>query len=303
MTTADGNLGRFSGFADVYDTVRPEPPAALGRLLCAYAGTARPAVVDLGSGTGLSSRWASRWAASVVGVEPNDDMRAVAESLPAPGVSYRAAVADDTGLPTASADVVVAVQALHWMEPGPTLAEVARLLRPGGVLAAVDADWPPVAGNVRAERAWTDLDRRFRVFEERAAAGKRGEALRQPVEAGPSAPGTADADGGTRQRGDFGQRSWDKAGHLARLAASGHFAFTREVALDEASGGAAARFVALLQSHGTYRHLRRLGLSDGDLGVDRFEREVGEAFATAAVAYDLTFTWRARLGVTPAAGD
>ena len=38
----------------------------------------------------------------------------------------------------------MAVQALHWMEPAPTFGEVARLLRPGGVFAALDCDWPPV---------------------------------------------------------------------------------------------------------------------------------------------------------------
>ncbi|MGH9083187.1 MAG: class I SAM-dependent methyltransferase, partial [Acidimicrobiales bacterium] len=142
MAVTGENLDRFSGFADLYDTVRPALPAALGRLLAAYADTQRPRVVDLGSGTGLSSRWAATWAGSVVGVEPNDDMRAVAESRPLAGVTYRKAAAHDTGLPDRSADVVLAVQSLHWMDPGPTLAEVARVLRPGGVLAAADADWP-----------------------------------------------------------------------------------------------------------------------------------------------------------------
>lgn len=56
-----------------------------------------------------------------------------------------------TGL--SSADVVVGVQAMHWMEPEPALAEVARVLHPGGVLAVIDADWLPVAGVARAEQA------------------------------------------------------------------------------------------------------------------------------------------------------
>ena len=80
---------RFSGFADLYDEQRPVPPDALAPLLVRYAGVARPSVVDLGSGTGLSSRWAAGWAGAVVGIEPNDDMRAMAESRPAAGVGYR----------------------------------------------------------------------------------------------------------------------------------------------------------------------------------------------------------------------
>ena len=67
-----GNLERFSGFADDYHSVRPRPPAALKSLVLSLAQTARPRlVVDLGSGTGLSTwHWADT-AEKVVGVEPN----------------------------------------------------------------------------------------------------------------------------------------------------------------------------------------------------------------------------------------
>src|SRR5262249_48629656 len=36
-----------------------------------------------------------------------------------------------------------AAQSFHWMEPTATLAEIARILRPGGLFAAYDYDWPP----------------------------------------------------------------------------------------------------------------------------------------------------------------
>ena len=55
----DANAERFTGFADLYDTVRPTPPLALAEVLRSYAGGAPVRqVVDLGSGTGLSTRWA-----------------------------------------------------------------------------------------------------------------------------------------------------------------------------------------------------------------------------------------------------
>ena len=173
-TAVDGNMDRFSGFADLYDANRPSPPRGLGPLLVSYANVPRPAVVDLGSGTGLSSRWAASWAGSVIGIEPNGDMRATAESRPTSGVTYRPGVSHRTGLGDGVADVVLAVQAMHWMEPEPTLAEVARILRPGGVFAIADADWPPVAGVVGAEQAWAALHRRIRVFEARAGARRDG---------------------------------------------------------------------------------------------------------------------------------
>src|SRR6476660_7622425 len=85
MTTSpahvSANVERFMGFADVYDAFRPRPPLALLDILTQLVQAPQPAlVVDLGSGTGLSTViWAER-AAAVVGVEPSADMRRQAEA-------------------------------------------------------------------------------------------------------------------------------------------------------------------------------------------------------------------------------
>ena len=111
------------GFSAHYDRFRPRPPQALLDVLCRYARTDRPElVVDLGCGTGLSTRAWSGTAARIVGVEPNPAMLAAAE--PAPGVEFREAFAAETGLDDGCADIVTCSQSLHWMEPEPTLAEV-----------------------------------------------------------------------------------------------------------------------------------------------------------------------------------
>ncbi len=291
---------RFSGFADLYDTNRPSPPARLGPLLAGYATTTRPAVVDLGSGTGLSSRWAADWAQSVVAIEPNDEMRAVAQARPAHRIEYRAGLGKNTGLSPSSADVVLAVQAMHWMEPEPTLAEVARILRPGGVFAVVDADWPPVAGVVRAERAWAVLHSRIRVLEARLAAGEEGAHLRRPITSDDPALAQDDLADPHRDRVmPGGLRSWSKSGHLERMRASGHFAFTREIALSDAVGGGVERFVALMYSQGDYQGLLKAGLSPDDIGAGRFEKEARAGFGEAERLPDLSFSWRIRIGTTP----
>jgi SAM-dependent methyltransferase len=259
-TDQRGQPERFSGFADLYDAHRPVPPDALGPLLARYAGVARPAVVDLGSGTGLSSRWASGWAGAVVGIEANDDMRAVAEARPAAGVSYRSAVADATGLEDGWADVVLAVQAMHWMEPNVTLAEVARILRPRGVFAIIDADWPAVTGCVGAERAWATLHRRIRVLEARVSRGEAGDDLRRPIADDDPDLGDDDLADPHRNRAmPAGVRSWSKSDHLRRLVSSGSFGFTREVLFDQPADGEADRFVALMRSQGSYQGLRAMG--------------------------------------------
>jgi SAM-dependent methyltransferase len=266
MTDASGAVDRFSGFADLYDAVRPRPPDAIGPLLCRYANEPSPLVIDLGSGTGLSSRWAATWARSVIGVEPSDDMRAVATSRPVGSVAYRSGFSFATGLPDASADVVIAVQAMHWMEPVSTLAEVARILRPGGVFASFDADWPPVAGLARAESAWSALDDLVRTNGRDAADSVK---------------------------------AWPRAEHLANMIASDRFAWCREVFFHQTEAGGADRFIALLQSQGGYQSLLKRGLSPADIGVDIFEREVRAAYTESTVDHDITFSWRARLGGKP----
>jgi SAM-dependent methyltransferase len=298
---ADGNLTRFSGFAEIYDHSRPSPPEALGPLLASYAAEQEPVVVDLGSGTGLSSRWAAGWSRSVTGIEPNDDMRFMAESHDTPAVTYLPGLAHATGLVDGVADVVVAVQAMHWMDPEPTLAEVARILRPGGVFAAVDADWPPTSGVVGAERAWIRLQQRIRVFEARASRGLTAAEVRYPI--GDDDPAPVDDDSWDVHRNRAmpgGVKSWPKSQHLRRLVSCGHFEFVREVVLSDPSEGRAERFVALMRSQGSYQGLCRLGISDEDLGVDVFENEVTVAFAAARWCPGLSFSWRVRLGVTPA---
>ena len=169
------------GFAARYDAHRPRPPGVLLEMLPALAGVDRPRlVVDLGSGTGLSTRpWAER-AGQIVGVEPNDAMRAYARTATtAVNVVYPDGVSSyETRLPDASADVVTASQSLQWMEPEPAFAEIARILRPGGVFAAYQYEslqtpaWEP-------EAAFEDVIRRTRAL--RAERGLEAAARRWPI--------------------------------------------------------------------------------------------------------------------------
>ena len=66
----------WTGKARNYDQVRPTPPSALLDLLTQLIHMPHPTlVVDLGSGTGLSTAiWGER-AERVIGIEPNTDMR------------------------------------------------------------------------------------------------------------------------------------------------------------------------------------------------------------------------------------
>jgi ubiquinone/menaquinone biosynthesis C-methylase UbiE len=90
-------------------------------------------VVDLAAGTGKLTRPLLATGAEVVAVEPVTEMRAV---LPA-GARARDGTAEAIPLATASADAVTVAQAFHWFDGEAALAEIHRVLRPGGTLALV----------------------------------------------------------------------------------------------------------------------------------------------------------------------
>ena len=130
-------------FVARYARSRPRPPTDLFPLLTQMCGRKRPRlVVDLGCGTGLSTVPWSGIAGRVVGVESNPLMLRRAPRVP--GVEYRRSPAQTTGLPTGSADIVTCSQSFHWMPRKETIREVARILRPGAVLAVYDYQLPPL---------------------------------------------------------------------------------------------------------------------------------------------------------------
>jgi SAM-dependent methyltransferase len=130
----------FARVADAYEQSRPGYPADAVLWL---AGETPCDVVDLGAGTGKLTRSLAALGHHVVAVEPLGEML---DRLRAaiPGVTAVAGSAESMPLPDGAADVVACAQAFHWFDQEPALAEIARVLRPGGRIALV---W-----NVRDER-------------------------------------------------------------------------------------------------------------------------------------------------------
>jgi hypothetical protein len=104
------------------------------------------------------------------------------------------------------------------MEPGPVLAEAARLLRPGGAFAAYDYDWPPSIA--------PGIDAAFEAHHAARAAARR----RLCIEAGAA--------------------TWPKARHLEQIRASGHFRAARELLCHGWDEVDAARVLGLAESIG-----------------------------------------------------
>jgi ubiquinone/menaquinone biosynthesis C-methylase UbiE len=125
----------FSRAADAYDRARPDYPADALAWLAERLGL-RPGrtVVDLAAGTGKLTRPVATTGAEVVAVEPVAEMRA--RIGPAAARSLEG-TAEAMPLPDASADAVTVGQAFHWFDGPRALAEIHRVLRPGGALALV----------------------------------------------------------------------------------------------------------------------------------------------------------------------
>ena len=128
----------FGAVASAYADLRPGYPdeAVRWALAPVAADVAGLRVVDLGAGTGILTELLIRLGADVTAVEPDEEMRAeFARRLPA--VRLLAGTAEDMPLPDGSADAVLCGQAMHWFDMDRALPEIARVVRPGGVLAGL----------------------------------------------------------------------------------------------------------------------------------------------------------------------
>jgi len=131
----------FDRVAGAYQNARPSYPAAAVEWVLEAAPGLR--VVDLAAGTGKLTEVLVAAGAVVTAVEPLANMRAELERA-LPSVRAIAGTAERMPLPEASADAVFVAQAFHWFDAPAALAEIARVLVPGGVLGLV---W-----NLRDER-------------------------------------------------------------------------------------------------------------------------------------------------------
>jgi ubiquinone/menaquinone biosynthesis C-methylase UbiE len=160
----------FGSNAAGYDDRRPDWPADTARWLTnTESGSgrenARLEVLDLGAGTGKLTETLAGLGHTVTAVEPDPDMRAVL-GRKLPQVRALAGGAEQIPVPDQSIDVVTVAQAWHWFRQPEAALEVARVLRPGGLLA--------VGWHERDQRVpWVaELNRVAGLGEQRAAGAK-----------------------------------------------------------------------------------------------------------------------------------
>lgn len=133
-------IERFSNRVANYVKYRPGYPRAVIEHLTAKCGLTRDLVVaDVGCGPGQSSRMFLENGNPVIGVEPNEAMRSAAREYLGGFENFTVVdgTSEDTTLPHASVDFIVAAQAFHWFEPDKTRREFERILKPDGCIVLI----------------------------------------------------------------------------------------------------------------------------------------------------------------------
>lgn len=156
--------------------------------------------------------------------------RHIAELPDGHGCAVVDATAENTGLPDESVDLVTVFHAFQWLDPARVLPEVARILRPGGVLAIAGTRIPP--------RIDDDIDAAFTDYRRRVAALRPADTRPRPS-------------------------------RTELLADSGLFHDVRAVALHAEDAGDAVRLLDLTRTLGGTAALLRAGHTEADLGLDR----------------------------------
>jgi len=238
------NIDRFSGYTDLYNASRPVPPEIIVKSILMYLAEAPQTVIDIGSGTGLSTMIWRDIATRVIGIEPNDDMRNAAEaSVSAANITFQKGLSNQTGLPDGCADIVTISQAFHWMDIPSTLDEVWRILKPGGVFAVYDCDWPPSVD-------W--------VFEQaESALIRKCDAIKPPA------------------------MKNDKDAHLRKISEYGKFRFVREVVCHSVEPCTPERMIGIALSQGSVQGALKVDPAiqkDVDAFCDVVKARCAEAF-------------------------
>jgi SAM-dependent methyltransferase len=120
----------FGADAGRYDRARPTYPADLLERI--ITGSPGRDFLDVGCGTGISSRLLAAAGCRVLGIDPDPRM---AEQARAGGTEAEVAKVEDWDPAGRSFDAVTAAQAWHWVDPAAGAAKAAAVLRPGGRLA------------------------------------------------------------------------------------------------------------------------------------------------------------------------
>lgn len=134
------NTKRFFDRVTDYIKYRPNYPEEIAYILERETKlNITKKIADIGSGTGISSLLFLKRNYSVIGVEPNKEMRNAAEQILSDYKKFKSVegTAENTNLPDKSVDLIFSGQAFHWFDKEKSKIEFGRILKDNGNLVLV----------------------------------------------------------------------------------------------------------------------------------------------------------------------
>lgn len=125
----------FTGVGEIYAKFRPTYPSSFIQYLCTDIGLSSDSVIaDIGSGTGILTGLLLNIGAKVYAIEPNEDMRKVAEIDNQNRANFISinSNAENTTLMEHTIDYITAAQSFHWFNRSSFKKECQRILKPNG---------------------------------------------------------------------------------------------------------------------------------------------------------------------------
>ena len=155
------NEHKFDKKGEIYSKARPSYPDELFAYLKEQKLISeRTVAADIGSGTGIFTEELCPYVSKIFAIEPNDDMRSVAEEKYAVHnniISVNSS-AEDTKLDDKSVDFITVAQAFHWFDRQSFKTECRRILKDGGKILLVWNDRDTGSELIRVNY---DINRRF----------------------------------------------------------------------------------------------------------------------------------------------
>jgi len=131
-------LGKFGLFVKEYEKARRQYPPEIFIFLKTVSTVKEPLVLDLGCGTGIATRQLARLG-TIVGCDPDPRMLAAAKKHGRVNQErYIRGVADRLPFKNATFDIVTACASFHWFDDKKSIAEIKRVLKPGGIMFIVN---------------------------------------------------------------------------------------------------------------------------------------------------------------------
>ena len=166
----------FSSIATAYKDGRITYPEGLYEFLISLCEE-RNCAWDCATGTGQAADDLSEYFDRVIATDISDSLLSHAKNKE--NIEFKTATAEESGIATASVDLVTVAQAVHWFDFELFWKEVDRVLKPNGTLAYWGYVWPQVSDRVdsfllsfrkKIENYWPERSKHLHAGYENIAA-------------------------------------------------------------------------------------------------------------------------------------